>query len=271
MANPFSYAGKRVVVTGGYSGVGAALVELLAELGAQHITVLDLKEPSGPAQAFIRTDMSDPAAVDAAAAAIEGPVHCLFNNAGVAATLPARVVMSVNLLGMRRLTDRLLDKIPAGGTVTNTASIAGGQWAERLGTILELLAIDDWDKALEWIDSHEEATSRPYEFSKECVQVHTMRASKAATARGVRINSVCPGIIETPLLPDFRATMSDALIDWTVAQGSGRLATPLDIAMVLAFLGSDASAFLNGTNLVADGGFFAALTTGQVDFSTLPS
>jgi NAD(P)-dependent dehydrogenase (short-subunit alcohol dehydrogenase family) len=272
VSNPFSYEGKRVVVTGGASGVGAALVELLGELGAASVTVLDVKEATVPrGGSFLRTDLADRASIDAAVAAIDGPVDVLFNNAGVAATLPARVVMSVNYLGARRLTEGLLPKMPSGAAVANTASIAGGQWPQRLAQILELLAIDDWDKALAWVDEHGDLVADPYSFSKECMQVHTMRSSKATIARGVRTNSVCPGIIETPLIPDFEATMSRPLLEWTANQGLGRFATPAEIAAVLAFLGSDASAYMNGTNLIADSGFTASMTTNQVDFSTLPS
>jgi NAD(P)-dependent dehydrogenase (short-subunit alcohol dehydrogenase family) len=269
MSNPFSYTGKRVVVTGGASGVGAALVDLLTELGAS-VTVIDVKEPAAGTP-FVRADLSDPASVDAAAAAVEGPVDALFNNAGVAATLPTAVVMSVNYLGPRRLTDRLLDRMPAGAAVTYTASIAGGQWPQRLAKIQELLDIDGWDDALKWIDAENELITDAYSFSKECVQVHVMRSSKATATRGVRTNSVCPGIIDTPLIPDFEATMSRPLLDWTATQGIGRFAQPREIAGVLAFLGSDASAYLNGTNLIADAGFTAAFTTGQVDYTTLPS
>jgi NAD(P)-dependent dehydrogenase (short-subunit alcohol dehydrogenase family) len=270
VSNPFSYAGKRVVVTGGASGVGAALVGLLTELGAAAVTVIDVKEAAG-GTAYVRADLSEPESIDAAAAAVDGPVHALFNNAGVAATLPSPVVMSVNYLGPRRLTDRLIDRMPEGAAVTYTASIAGGQWPQRLAKIQELLDIDGWDEALKWIDSEAELIRDAYSFSKECVHVHVMRSSKATGARGIRTNSVCPGIIDTPLIPDFEATMSRPLLDWTATQGIGRFAAPHEIAAVLAFLGSDASAYLNGTNLIADAGFTAAFTTGQVDYSTLPS
>ncbi len=272
MSNPYSYEGKRVVLTGAYSGVGAALLELLAELGAAHLTVLDLKEPSGPASTFIQTDLSDPAAVDAAIAAITasgGPVDALFNNAGVAATLPPRTVMAVNYLALRRLSEALLDRIPEGGAIANTASIAGGQWPTRKAEIDELLDIAGWDDALTWVDAHPDTITDPYSFSKEVVQVWTMRSSRATMARGVRTNSVCPAPIDTPLLVDFRATMTDKLIDWTVEQANGRLATPLDVARSLAFLGSDAASYVNGTNLLVDAGFTAAMTTGQVDFSAI--
>jgi NAD(P)-dependent dehydrogenase (short-subunit alcohol dehydrogenase family) len=270
MSNPFSYADKHVVVTGGASGVGAALVSLLTDLGAAGVTVIDVKPPAG-GTAYVQADLADPAAVDAAAAAVAGPVHALFNNAGVAATLPTAVVMSVNHLGPRRLTDRLLDRMPGGATVIYTASIAGGQWPQHLAKIQELLDIEDWDEALKWVESEHGLITDAYSFSKECVQVHVMRSAKATAARGVRTNSVCPGIIETPLIPDFEATMSRPLLDWTATQGIGRFAQPPEIAAVLAFLGSDASSYLNGTNLIADAGFTAAFTTGQVDYSTLPS
>ena len=66
MTNPFSYEGKRVVVTGAATGVGAALIEVLAELGAEHVTVLDVKPPTGPHDRYLEVNLADEAAVDAA-------------------------------------------------------------------------------------------------------------------------------------------------------------------------------------------------------------
>jgi NAD(P)-dependent dehydrogenase (short-subunit alcohol dehydrogenase family) len=269
MSSPFSYEDKRVVVTGGTTGVGAALVDLLESLGAAHITVIDLKKPSGPCDTYLQTDLADPASVDAAIDAIEGPVDALFNNAGVAATLPAPTVMAVNYLALRHLSRRLLDRIPVGGAIANTASIAGGQCLTRLSEITELLAVEGWNESLDWLSRHPELTGDPYSFSKEVVQVYTMRSSRITMAQGVRTNSVCPAPIDTPLLPAFRATMSDKLIDWTVEQAGGRIATPADDARVLAFLGSDAAGYVNGVNLNVDAGFTAAMTTGQLDFGAL--
>ena len=111
MSNPMSYEGKSVVVTGGSSGVGASLVDLLADLGASEILSLDLNAPDDGPGRFVPCDMSDPGSVDAVAAAIDGPIDVLFNNAGVAATLPAPQVMRVNLFGLLRLTEALLPKI----------------------------------------------------------------------------------------------------------------------------------------------------------------
>src|SRR4051812_43372541 len=268
MSNPFSYEGKRVVVTGAATGVGAGLLDVLAELGAARVTVLDVKAPTGPNQQFIPTDLSDEAAVDAAIAAIDGPVDALFNNAGVADTLPSETVFKVNFLALRKLSEALLERIPEGGAIVNTASTAGGQWPTRIEMINELLDIDQWDDALAWYEGRDLGVE-PYFFSKELVQVYTMRSSRATMARGVRTNSVCPSPIDTPLLDDFRKTMSDRVIDWSVAQGNGRLVTAREVATVLAFLGSDAAMFVNGVNLLVDAGFTAAMTTNQVDFAGL--
>ena len=269
MADPFRYDGKRVVVTGAFSGVGAALVELLKELGAAHVTALDIREPTGPIDAWIETDMGDPASVDAAASRIDGPVDVLFNNAGIAATFPAQKVMAVNYQGLRRLSEALLPKITRGGAIANTASIAGGQWPQRLVEIQGLLALGDWEAQSQWVKDHPELVQDGYAFSKECVQVYTMASSHATREAGVRTNSVCPAPIDTPLMPDFRKTMGENIIDWTVENASGAMATPEEIAFTLAFIGSEGARYVNGVNLIVDAGFTAAMTTGQVDFSAI--
>ena len=270
MDSLISYEGKNVVVTGAYSGIGAALVDLLRQAGAARITVLDIKEPETPVDNYIETDMGNPVSIDAAADALtsaDETIDVLFNNAGVAATLPADTVMRVNILGLKRLTSRLLPKLNAGGAIVNTASVAGNRWPEHLAQIIPFLGIDSWDEGVAWVADNHELVADGYSFSKECVQVYTMQMSKTATAYGLRMNSVCPSPVDTPLLPAFRETMTDEIIDWAIDAGAGRVATPDDQARALLFLGSDLATYVNGVNLLVDGGFTAAMTTGQV---TLP-
>jgi NAD(P)-dependent dehydrogenase (short-subunit alcohol dehydrogenase family) len=265
MANPFSYESQHVVVTGGASGVGAALLELLAEIGRPRVTVLDVKPPTGPHARFVETDLSRSGSVDAAIDAIDEPVDALFNNAGVAATQPPLVVLAVNYLAVRRLSERLLARIPRGGAIVNTASTAGGGWKTHLGPILELLAIDDWDRSLEWIGTNLPLVGGDsYVFSKEVVRVWSMQSSRATMAAGVRTNCVCPGPIDTPLLEDFKVTMDEEMLEWTARHGTGAYTTAREVAMPLAFLGSEAAAYVNGHELLVDGGVRAALATGQL-------
>lgn len=270
MTDLFSYEGKRVVVTGGATGIGAALVELLRDLGVEHITVLDIKEPTGPIDTFIEVNLADPASLDTACAQIDGRIDVLFSNAGVAANAGVRTCMAVNVLASRRLAEKLIDRIPSGGTIVYTASMAGNGWPAQIAEIDELLDIADWGQFLTWCDDHPEVVADVYAFSKMCMQVFTMRHSKVTMARGVRTNSICPAPVDTPLMADFRETMGDKVIEWSVTQqGEQRMAVGADIAPPLAFMGSDASAFINGVNLLVDSGFSAAMTTGQIDFSGL--
>ena len=267
----FSYADKKVVLTGGATGVGAAAVELLAQAGCTDLTVLDIKEPTGPATRYLPTDMSDPSSIDEAVAAIGNGVDVLFNNAGVAGVHATDFVIRVNYLGVRRLTAGLLPGMPRGGAIVNTASIAGQGWPDNLAKILELIAIDGWDDAIAWLGANDElASADVYAFSKQIAQVWTMYSS-AHTARefGVRTNSVCPGPIDTPLMDDFIKHMTEQVIQWTVDQSGGTMLTADDIARTLVMLGTDASIAMNGHNAIADNGFSASLTTGQIDFSAL--
>lgn len=271
MSDLFSFAGKKVVLTGGSSGVGAAAVEMIAAQGCDDLTVLDVKEPIGPATRFLPTDMGDPVSIDAAVAEIGDGVDVLFNNAGVAGVHAPDLVMRVNYLGVRRLTEALLPRMPRGAAIVNTASIAGQGWPENLATIAELIAADGWDGALAWIADHDELVSADvYAFSKQVAQVWTMHSSRRTWHDfGVRTNSVCPGPIDTPLMDDFVRHMSEQVIQWTVEQTGGTMLTAADVAKVLVMLGSDASVAMNGHNTIADNGFTAAMTTGQVDFSAL--
>jgi NAD(P)-dependent dehydrogenase (short-subunit alcohol dehydrogenase family) len=264
----FDFSGKRLVVTGGATGVGAALLDVLAEAGGRDVTVLDLKEPTGPHRTFLKTDLSDRSAIDAAVKKIGGPVDALFNNAGVADTLPRPTVIKVNLLAPLRLTAALLPQMPKGAAVVTTASIAGMGWTRRLGEIQELLSLDGWDAMAAWCEGRELGVDT-YSFTKEVMQVWTMRSAAPLMRQGVRINSVCPAPIDTPLLADFRKTLGDAAIDFSVQHAGGRPVSAREVASVLAFLASPAASFVSGQNLNVDFGFQASMITGTLDTSAI--
>jgi NAD(P)-dependent dehydrogenase (short-subunit alcohol dehydrogenase family) len=270
-AHPFTYRGRRVVVTGAARGVGAALLEVLAGLDVGHVSVLDVESPTGPHDVFHATDLADYDSVSNALDRIEGPVHTLFNNAGVADTQPPQTVLSVNYLAVRTLAEGLLDRMPEGAAVVNTASLAGNLWrkrAQHINEVLDLGISEGWGPSLRWFESTLPTLDQtPYNFSKELVELHTLRSSRTTMRRGVRTNSVCPGPVDTALLPDFRKTTSDKIIDWNIREMNGRAVSPGEVATTLAFLGSPAASYVNGVNLDIDAGFSAALTTGQVDFS----
>ena len=144
-------------------------------------------------------------------------------------------------------------------------------WRKRASEINELLDIDTddgWSAARQWFDEHAASLDEgPYNFSKGVVELYTMRSSRPTMRRGVRTNAACPGPIDTPLLSDFRATASDKVLDWNIREMAGRPVSPREVASVLAFLGCPAASYVNGVTLEIDGGFFAAIATGQVDYT----
>ncbi|MEQ8663253.1 MAG: SDR family oxidoreductase [Gammaproteobacteria bacterium] len=217
----------------------------------------------------VLTFMSDPASIDAALAALEGNFDALLNVAGVPGTLDPLLIMKVNTLGLKHLTEGLLGRLNDGGAIVNIASIAGFNWARHLQDINELLAIDDFAQALAWCAARDMDGNTAYHFSKECVVVYTMQLARLGPARGIRANSVSPGPVATPLLPAFKEQAGQGQLDWVI-DSIGRAAAPVDIAHVVHFLAGDASAYLNGRDLVVDGGFSAGLATGWIDKNESP-
>ncbi len=261
------FKGKHVVVTGGASGVGAALLDTLAELGGPRVTVLDRHQPSGPHDSFVQTDLADADALEAAITRIHGPVDVLFNNAGVADTLPRDTVIAVNLLAPLRLTQALVPLMGDGGAIVNTSSLAGLAWPKRLAEIKELLALNGREAMCAWLSGRELGVDT-YSFTKEVLQVWTMREAAGLQRRGIRVNSVCPNPIDTPLLGDFRQTIGDTGLNFAIAQ-SGRMVSAAEVASVLVFLGSSAASFVSGQNIDIDFGFHASIVTGTLDTSSV--
>jgi NAD(P)-dependent dehydrogenase (short-subunit alcohol dehydrogenase family) len=266
---PFRYDDQRVVITGASSGMGAATAAMLVDAGAE-VHVLDVRDVSTPVAKAYETDVGDPSAVDRALDAIGAPIHKLFNVAGVPQTHSPERVFTVNFLGLRHVTERTLDRMPDGGAVVSVASLAGMGWSQHLAEIDEVLETDDLAAGQAWAATHLADLGDPYFFSKECVIVYTFRlAPRLVRERGIRVNCISPGPVDSPMMVDFRAALSSATIDWTAAQANGRLGRPEEMAPPLVFLNSDDASYVSGHNLVADAGFTAAMTTNQVDFAGL--
>jgi NAD(P)-dependent dehydrogenase (short-subunit alcohol dehydrogenase family) len=243
------FSGKRIVVTGAASGIGLATAELLAREGAEVIAVDIAGEP--PLECC---DLSRPSDIDALVGRLDGPIHGLCNVAGLPGSHSAEQVMAVNFLGLRHLTEALLPRLADGGAVVNVASAAGSGWRQRIDLNRALIATPDFASGLAWCRA--EAMSGPdaYNFSKEAVIVYTMAVSAARRERGISVNSVSPGAVETPILADFYATMDSDLLDQLKDQAGGRNGRPEEIAPAIAFLLGDDAHWINGTDLMVDGG-----------------
>ena len=127
------------------------------------------------------------------------------------------------------------------------------------------MAARSFDDGLAWVRDHPMSGPDAYNFSKEAVIVYSQVASMLARPFGVRVNTVNPGAVETPILDDFYDTMDNAILDRLKAQAGGRDGRPEEIAPALCFLLSDDAVWINGTEINVDGGAEVAINLGLTD------
>jgi NAD(P)-dependent dehydrogenase (short-subunit alcohol dehydrogenase family) len=261
------YDGKRTIVTGAASGMGAETARLVLERGGE-VYALDINEPKVEVTKFLRTDLSDPASIDAAVDSIGGPVHALFNCAGLPNTFPGQRVFTVNFLGHRHLTECVIPLMPAGSAVASVSSVGGMNFMSHMGELAELCAITGFAEAKAWCEAHDDLIADGYSTSKEAIIYYTMLRSTPALQQGIRVNCISPGPTDTAMMPAFEQAMGK---DYMAAfpKPIGRNAVPEEMAYPLVFLNSAAASYISGHNLMVDGGFLGGVMTGQVDVSAL--
>jgi len=235
------------LVTGGASGIGKATVQRIAAEGGS-VVIADVQDEAGAAvvaeieqgggsAAFVHLDVTDEQGwADAVAQTIDrfGRLDILVNNAGIGDTEPIEVttvetwnkVVAVTqtsvFLGMKAAAKAL--KQSGNGSVVNISSMYG-----IVGS----------------------GVSPAYHAAKGAVRLLTKTTALGWATEGVRVNSVHPGYIDTPILGD---TDRDLLIGATPMR---RLGQPEEIAALITFLASDEASFVTGSEFVADGGYTA--------------
>lgn len=245
--------GKTIIVTGVASGIGAETCRLLQAEGARVIGV-DRNETDA-ADEFFQADLGDPASIDTLVAALPDGADGLANIAGVPPTVDATTVMKVNLYGLQRLTNGLVSKLADGASIANLASLAGFGWPNAVDQVKAALALSlESDVAGFCADQGlvDAEGGRSYFLSKEALIVWTMQNRWTWRDRGITMNCVSPGPVDTPILGDFLATLGErAAEDRKVMDRPG---TPQDIAPVVSFALSSGAKWFRGANLTSDGG-----------------
>jgi len=252
----FSYAGKRAVVVGGATGMGAAVAEVVKD-GRAEVVVMDRAEIRLDGVKAIQLDLADKASIDAAVAECGGPIHALFSCAGVADGTPG--IERINFIGHRYMIERLLahNLLPSGSAIGMISSAAGLGWETNLDLLLEFLDIDDFDAATAWAQEHDRAT---YMWSKQAINAYVAREAMALLKRGIRINAILPGPTNTPLARANADTWLSFGADYREELGI-EASTPLEQAYPLVYLCSDAAAGVTGITMITDAGFVGSGVT----------
>jgi NAD(P)-dependent dehydrogenase (short-subunit alcohol dehydrogenase family) len=248
-------AGKVAIVTGGASGIGAATVRRFAAEGAR-VVVADIDEAGGPRVAadvqaaggvadFRHTDVGSLAALEATVAfAVErhGGLDVIHNNAAatgggyVSEIAPdvwewsLRVMLTSVFYGMRAAIPALLAR--GGGSIINTASVEG---------------------------FYGEIMAAPYCTAKAGIVNLTRTAALEYGRRNIRVNSICPGAVDTPMLRTLLEVAPTSAEKLASQHALGRCLRPEEIANVALFLASDESSAITGAAIVADGGLTCGL------------
>lgn len=251
-----------VVVTGCSSGIGEAVARRLQDAGAEVIGA-DVHEPRLPVP-WVRLDLSASDSVRAAVDELPDRIDRLFNVAGVSSGIgdPLRVV-SINFAGTRELTELLIPRLDAGGSICCTSSLAASAYRDHRDTILDLLAQETRAEVLAWCDAHPAELGNGYGLSKEAIIWYVAQRCIPLAAHGIRINATAPGVTETPILRDSIASLGRAYLD-AIPKPLGRVATAEEQAAALIYLASRDASFVTGQTLWVDGGVTAGSDSGAL-------
>jgi NAD(P)-dependent dehydrogenase (short-subunit alcohol dehydrogenase family) len=252
----FGYNGKRVLVVGGATGMGAAVAEVVKDGGAE-VVVMDRADVDLAGVTSIRLDLSDRSSIDKAVDECGGPVHSIFACAGVADGTPG--IERINFIGHRHLIDRMLDArhLDRGASIGFISSAAGLGWEANLPIVKEFLAIPDFDGAVKWVEENGKAD---YMFSKLAINTYVAQQAFPLLKQGIRINAILPGPTNTPLARANAEMWLGFGADYRTEAGI-EASTPLEQAYPLVFLCSDAAAGITGITMVTDAGYVASGVT----------
>lgn len=243
--------------------MGAATAGLLVDLGAE-VTAIDIKPTEVPVARFVEVDLRDRAAIEQAAASIDGPLDGLFSCAGLPGPPFSELdTMKVNFVGARHLAEALAPKLNAGSAISVIASSAAVGWWDQMELIGPLLATEGFDEAVDWLEANAEKWNwSGYLFSKWVVDAWVGYWYPDLIADGIRINCINPGPTDTAMMPAFQDFATKEVIDQAVGP-IGRYATAVEQAWPLVMLGSPRCSYVGGEVLNVDGGFQGARYTGR--------
>jgi NAD(P)-dependent dehydrogenase (short-subunit alcohol dehydrogenase family) len=256
----FRYDGKKVLVVGGATGMGAAAAQTAKALGAS-VIVMDYAPVDYEVEQTITVDLRDRGSIDTAIEAVGGPVNAIFSAAGVA---DGPDLMRINFIGHRHLIESLVSsgQVPRGSAICLISSVAGMGWENDLSRLQEFLATPDYESADAWAKAHEAEGIIHYGFSKQAINAYVAMQSYPLLKQGVRINAICPGPTDTPLAranADLWLSFAQDYRDETGCE----VHTPEQMGNAMCFLNSAAAGGISGVTLLVDNGHVMSSATGS--------
>jgi NAD(P)-dependent dehydrogenase (short-subunit alcohol dehydrogenase family) len=260
----FRFDGKRVLVVGGATGMGAACAELALDAGAE-VVVMDYAEVKLSGAKAIRVNLAEKDSIETAVNECGGPVHALLACAGVADGTPG--IERINFIGHRHLIDTLLDQglLGRGAAIGFISSAAGLGWEANLEVLKELLATPDFDDAVDWVQKQDKAN---YYWMKQAVCAYVASQAYPMLKRGIRINALCPGPTDTPLAQANKEMWLGFGSDYREDLGI-QASTAMEQAYPLLFLCSDAASAISGITLISDAGYMMSGITESFPAATM--
>jgi NAD(P)-dependent dehydrogenase (short-subunit alcohol dehydrogenase family) len=250
------YKGKKVVVTGAASGMGAAVTKLLIELGAEVIGA-DIKPVNIEKVTSSEIDLLSTDSIDSFIAGLaDKSIYGLFACAGLPQTFPALDVIKVNFLGNRYLMTNMLPKMTDQAAIAVITSLTLG-WVQNIEKLSPLVNSLNFDDGASWAGNNLEILGDSYIAAKEAMTAWATIQSTRLIQRGIRLNCLCPGITQTPMLSAFYEAAGEAMN--MLPQPMNRETTPEEQAFVMVFMNHPRASALVGHSLYNDGGSAAAI------------
>lgn len=223
---------------------------------------LDINPAGDWVDDHILLDLADAASIAHVADRLPSGIDALCNVAGIPPCDDAERVLRVNFYGTRLLTMAALGKFRDGGAIINVASMAAMRFrgdAVRTRAALRLAVEVSQADLAAFIDQQAIGALESYAFSKQLLVLWSKHLQCALANRKIRVNSVSPGPVDTPILGTFVSAFGEkAASDLAV---TGRAASADEIAAVIAFLSGPEAGWVRGIDLPVDGGLEAAMLT----------